>query len=76
MSLSLPLRHLPPGYTSRVPDAGGRRTFRLCASVFDSAPAMSASSVPVGGEGADDIASVLGSVFGDGVKVTQVGGTE
>ena len=30
----------------------------------------------MGGEGADDIASVLGSVFGDGVKVTQVGGAE
>ena len=42
----------------------------------DSAPAMPAPSVSMGGEGADDIASVLGSVFGDGVKVTQVGGAE
>ena len=60
--------------TSPMPAAGGPSG--SAPSVFDSAPAMSASSVPVGGEGADDIASVLGSVFGDGVKVTQVGGTE
>lgn len=59
---------------SPMPAAGGPSG--SAPSVFDSAPAMSASSVPVGGEGADDIASVLGSVFGDGVKVTQVGGTE
>lgn len=59
---------------SPVPAAGG--SSGSAPSVFDSAPAMSASSVPVGGEGADDIASVLGSVFGDGVKVTQVGGAE
>ena len=45
-------------------------------SASDSAPAMPAPSVSMGGEGADDIASVLGSVFGDGVKVTQVGGAE
>lgn len=45
-------------------------------SAPDSAPAMPAPSVSMGGEGADDIASVLGSVFGDGVKVTQVGGAE
>lgn len=59
---------------SPMPAAGGPSGSAPSAS--DSAPAMSASSVPVGGEGADDIASVLGSVFGDGVKVTQVGGTE
>lgn len=45
-------------------------------SASDSAPAMPAPSVSMGDEGADDIASVLGSVFGDGVKVTQVGGAE
>ena len=59
---------------SPMPAAGGPSGSAPSAS--ESAPAMSASSVPVGGEGADDIASVLGSVFGDGVKVTQVGGTE
>lgn len=59
---------------SPMPAAGGPSGSAPSAS--DSAPAMSASSVSVGGEGADDIASVLGSVFGDGVKVTQVGGTE
>lgn len=59
---------------SPMPAAGGPSGSAPSAS--DLAPAMSASSVPVGGEGADDIASVLGSVFGDGVKVTQVGGTE
>lgn len=45
-------------------------------SASDSAPAMPTPSVSMGDEGADDIASVLGSVFGDGVKVTQVGGAE
>lgn len=59
---------------SPMPAAGGPSGSAPSAS--DSAPAMSASSVSMGGEGADDIASVLGSVFGDGVKVTQVGGTE
>ena len=59
---------------SPTPAAGGSSGSAPSAS--DSAPAMSASSVPVGGEGADDIALVLGSVFGDGVKVTQVGGAE
>lgn len=59
---------------SPVPAAGGPSG--SAPSAFDSAPAMPAPSVPVGGEGADDIASVLGSVFGDGVKVTQVGGAE
>lgn len=59
---------------SPVPAAGGSSGSAPSAS--DSAPAMPAPSVSMGGEDADDIASVLGSVFGDGVKVTQVGGTE
>lgn len=59
---------------SPVPAAGGSSGSAPSAS--DSAPAMPAPSVSMGGEEADDIASVLGSVFGDGVKVTQVGGTE
>lgn len=59
---------------SPMPAAGGSSGSAPSAS--DSAPAMPASSVSMGGEGADDIASVLGSVFGDGVKVTQVGGAE
>ena len=59
---------------SPMPAAGGSSGSAPSAS--DSAPAMPAPSVSVGGEDADDIASVLGSVFGDGVKVTQVGGTE
>lgn len=59
---------------SPVPAAGGFSGSAPSAS--DSAPAMPAPSVSMGGEGADDIASVLGSVFGDGVKVTQVGGAE
>lgn len=59
---------------SPMPAAGGSSGSAPSAS--DSAPAMPAPSVSMGGEGADDIASVLGSVFGDGVKVTQVGGTE
>ena len=59
---------------SPMPAAGGPSGSAPSAS--DSAPAMPAPSVSMGGEGADDIASVLGSVFGDGVKVTQVGGTE
>lgn len=59
---------------SPVPAAGG--TSGSAPSASDSAPAMPAPSVSMGGEDADDIASVLGSVFGDGVKVTQVGSTE
>lgn len=59
---------------SPVPAAGGFSGSAPSAS--DSAPAMPAPSVSMGGEDADDIASVLGSVFGDGVKVTQVGGAE
>lgn len=59
---------------SPVPAAGGSSGSAPSAS--DSAPAMPAPSVSMGGEDADDIASVLGSVFGDGVKVTQVGGAE
>lgn len=59
---------------SPMPAAGGPSGPAPSAS--DSAPAMPAPSVFMGGEGADDIASVLGSVFGDGVKVTQVGGAE
>lgn len=59
---------------SPMPAAGGPSGSAPSAS--DSAPAMPAPSVSMGGEDADDIASVLGSVFGDGVKVTQVGGTE
>lgn len=59
---------------SPMPAAGGSSGSALSAS--DSAPAMPAPSVSMGDEGADDIASVLGSVFGDGVKVTQVGGAE
>lgn len=54
--------------------AGGSSSSAPSAS--DSAPAMPAPSVSMGDEGADDIALVLGSVFGDGVKVTQVGGAE
>lgn len=57
-----------------MPAAGG--TSGSAPSASDSAPAMPAPSVSMGGEDADDIASVLGSVFGDGVKVTQVGSTE
>lgn len=57
-----------------MPAAGG--SSGSAPSAPDSAPAMPAPSVSMGGEGADDIASVLGSVFGDGVKVTQVGGAE
>lgn len=59
---------------SPTPAAGGSSGSAPSAS--DSAPAMPAPSVSTGDEGADDIASVLGSVFGDGVKVTQVGGAE
>lgn len=59
---------------SPTPAAGG--SSGSAPSAPDSAPAMPAPSVSMGGEGADDIASVLGSVFGDGVKVTQVGGAE
>lgn len=59
---------------SPVPAAGGSSGSAPSAS--DLAPAMPAPSVSMGGEDADDIASVLGSVFGDGVKVTQVGGAE
>lgn len=59
---------------SPMPAAGGSSGSAPSAS--DSAPAMPVSSVSMGGEDADDIASVLGSVFGDGVKVTQVGGAE
>lgn len=59
---------------SPMPAAGGPSGSAPSAS--DLAPAMPAPSVSMGGEGADDIASVLGSVFGDGVKVTQVGGAE
>lgn len=59
---------------SPMPAAGGPSGSAPSAS--DLAPAMPASSVSMGGEDADDIASVLGSVFGDGVKVTQVGSTE
>lgn len=59
---------------SPMPAAGGFSGSALSAS--DSAPAMPVPSVSMGGEDADDIASVLGSVFGDGVKVTQVGGAE
>lgn len=59
---------------SPMPAAGGPSG--SVPSAPDSAPAMPAPSVSMGGEGADDIASVLGSVFGDGVKVTQVGGAE
>ena len=59
---------------SPMPAAGGPSGSVPSAS--DLAPAMPAPSVSMGGEDADDIASVLGSVFGDGVKVTQVGGTE
>lgn len=59
---------------SPMPAAGG--SSGSAPSAPDSAPAMPAPSVSMGGEGADDIASVLGSVFGDGVKVTQVGGAE
>ena len=59
---------------SPMPAAGGPSGSAPSAS--DSAPAMPAPSVSMGGEDADDIASVLGSVFGDGVKVTQVGGAE
>lgn len=59
---------------SPMPAAGGSSGSAPSAS--DSAPAMPTPSVSMGGEGADDIASVLGSVFGDGVKVTQVGGAE
>ena len=59
---------------SPMPAAGGPSGSAPSAS--DLAPAMPAPSVSMGGEDADDIASVLGSVFGDGVKVTQVGGTE
>lgn len=59
---------------SPMPAAGGPSGSAPSAS--DLAPAMPAPSVSMGGEDADDIASVLGSVFGDGVKVTQVGSTE
>lgn len=59
---------------SPMPAAGGPSGSAPSAS--DLAPAMPVSSVSMGGEDADDIASVLGSVFGDGVKVTQVGSTE
>ena len=59
---------------SPMPAAGGPSGSAPSAS--DLAPAMPVSSVSMGGEDADDIASVLGSVFGDGVKVTQVGGAE
>lgn len=59
---------------SPMPAAGGPSGSAPSAS--DLAPAMPAPSVSMGGEDADDIASVLGSVFGDGVKVTQVGGAE
>lgn len=59
---------------SPMPAAGGPSGSAPSASDF--APAMPAPSVSMGGEDADDIASVLGSVFGDGVKVTQVGGAE
>ena len=59
---------------SPTPAAGGSSGSAPSAS--DSAPAMPAPSASMGDEGADDIASVLGSVFGDGVKVTQVGGAE
>ena len=59
---------------SPMPAAGG--SSGSAPSAPDSAPAMPSPSVSMGGEGADDIASVLGSVFGDGVKVTQVGGAE
>lgn len=59
---------------SPMPAAGGSSGSAPSAS--DSAPAMPAPSVSMGDEGADDIVSVLGSVFGDGVKVTQVGGAE
>lgn len=59
---------------SPMPTAGGSSGSAPSAS--DSAPAMPAPSVSMGDEGADDIVSVLGSVFGDGVKVTQVGGAE
>lgn len=59
---------------SPMPAAGGSSGSAPSAS--DSAPAMPSPSVSMGDEGADDIASVLGSVFGDGVKVTQVGGAE
>ena len=60
--------------SSPMPAAGGPSG--SVPSAPDSAPAMPAPSVSMGDEGADDIASVLGSVFGDGVKVTQVGGAE
>lgn len=59
---------------SPMPAAGGSSGSAPSAS--DLAPAMPAPPVSMGGEDADDIASVLGSVFGDGVKVTQVGGAE
>lgn len=59
---------------SPMPAAGG--TSGSVPSASNLAPAMPAPSVSMGGEDADDIASVLGSVFGDGVKVTQVGSTE
>ena len=59
---------------SPMPAAGG--SSGSAPSAPDSAPAMPSPSVSMGDEGADDIASVLGSVFGDGVKVTQVGGAE
>lgn len=59
---------------SPMPAAGGPSGSAPSAS--DLAPAMPAPSVSMGGEDANDIASVLGSVFGDGVKVTQVGGAE
>lgn len=59
---------------SPMPAAGGPSGSAPSAS--DLAPAMPVPSVSMCGEDADDIASVLGSVFGDGVKVTQVGGTE
>lgn len=60
--------------SSPMPAAGG--SSGSAPSAPDSAPAMPVPSVSMGGEGADDIALVLGSVFGDGVKVTQVGGAE
>lgn len=60
--------------SSPMPAAGGPSG--SAPSAPDSAPAMPVPSVSMGGEGADDIALVLGSVFGDGVKVTQVGGAE
>lgn len=60
--------------SSPMPAAGGPSG--SVPSAPDSAPAMPAPSVSMGDEGADDIVSVLGSVFGDGVKVTQVGGAE